>query len=103
MVMIVVPAFAESNQREEPVVLAGVRGVVAALAEEVRELYQWHAVGRDHAGLVVNVAQPLVAPAPHYAVDVPAFSLHISRCRRDTTRSSSFGGRSRLNAPSYDD
>src|SRR6266699_5751136 len=37
VMMIVVPAFAEGEQREEPVVAAGVGGLVAARAKEVRE------------------------------------------------------------------
>src|SRR5690242_7582150 len=37
VVVIVVPAFAERDQREQPVVLAGVGGGKAALAENVRK------------------------------------------------------------------
>src|SRR6202000_2066945 len=37
VVMIVVPAFAERQEREKPVVLAGVGGLVADSAEKVRE------------------------------------------------------------------
>jgi hypothetical protein len=36
-VVIVVPAFAEGDQREQPVVFAGVGGGKAALAEDVRK------------------------------------------------------------------
>jgi len=35
--MIVVPAFSEREQGEEPIVAAGIGGFVAARAEEVRE------------------------------------------------------------------
>src|ERR1700741_2409773 len=37
VVMVVVPTFAESDEREEPIVFAGVGGREAALAEDVRE------------------------------------------------------------------
>src|SRR5271170_2353160 len=37
VVVVVVPAFAESDQSEEPAVFAGVRGGETAPAEEVRE------------------------------------------------------------------
>src|SRR5258707_3951535 len=51
---------------------------VRALAEEVREPYQWHAVGRDHAGLVVNVAQPLVRAGSSLRRGRPRFfTAHI--------------------------
>src|SRR5437899_9902152 len=35
----------------------------------MRKPHQRHAVGRYHAGFIVNAAQPLVAPALHHAVD----------------------------------
>src|SRR5882672_4112201 len=38
MVMIVVPALAERHERQEPVVAAGVRGLVTARSEKMREL-----------------------------------------------------------------
>ena len=37
MVMIVVPAFAEGHESKEPVVAAGVRGLVTARTEKMRE------------------------------------------------------------------
>src|SRR5712692_6076407 len=37
VMMVVVPAFAEREQGEEPVVAAGIAGLVAARTEEVRE------------------------------------------------------------------
>jgi len=37
VVMVVVPTLAESDEREEPIVFAGVGGREAALAEDVRE------------------------------------------------------------------
>src|SRR5216684_383387 len=37
VMMVVVPTFAQGKQREQPVVLAGVTGFIAARTEEVRE------------------------------------------------------------------
>src|SRR6266704_5997795 len=37
VMMVVVPAFAEREQREQPVILAGVTGFIAPRAEKVRE------------------------------------------------------------------
>ena len=66
------------NGRHRTHQVGSVHSFGAALAEEVREPYQWHAVGRDHAGLVVNVAQPLVRAGSSLRRGRPRFfTAHI--------------------------
>src|SRR5256885_2021136 len=50
MVMIVVPAFAEGHESEEPVVAAGVRGLVTARTEKMRERIDGEGVMPEERG-----------------------------------------------------